>query len=1102
MKKHEKKLKRFLSGLLALSLATSLTSVIPASADEKNQSSKYPYAVFAADDHAGISLNLDFFTLNGNGYTNGTYSTTAQYPNINGSILDKDDIDSEEDSLNDESNDLFDVHTDMIYIHNKLINSWFTENCQTYDEEYSISEMNINLNSPVYVSGKLSYYGNVVLNTAIGAVSDITLSNGNLNGNNAIIYSKFGDIKITDSQASMNGLIYAPFGTVTIECDSFNINGMIIAQNVVINSRYGANINYNNSWAEFVGTETEELSWTYDDWKFLADTDEDGLPSLIEKEIGSDQYNPDSDGDLLLDGYEVLTLGTDPLKPDTDGNEVSDYDEDFDTDGLSNGQEYELTTKPYCKDTDRDALTDGDEVNIYSTDPLVVDTDSDGLDDGDEIYFDSDPNDPDSDDNGVLDGEEKRFQTLTHKVKNEECAITDVIVSMEATGNLEKTTTIESIMNRDMLCTDVVGLVGEPFSIETTSRFDNATLTFVIDKNKLGEIEFDNLLFLWYNEDEFNFVELETILDEENSTVSVETTHFSKYMVVDKRKWFDAWAKELYINPSSSNPTFYYYNTVFAIDCSDSMNYSDTITINNYHVNSYYDSQRVKECQRISAVSNYILNKSSREKIALVFFEDHASIQSPLSNDGEALIQSLQNLNDIGLTNFYSALNKSYEVFDTEGCIDANNTINRIILLSDGYDLYSAYTNNLLESIYGKTSQDKRKNIAIYTIGLGSESDNNTLESIARITNGKFYKAQTASQLNDIYSTIALEDFFDPTDTDNDKIPDIIEKAGIRLQNGTVIDTDYLDPDTDDDGLSDGIEIQPVPQYKTIINNIREADDISGYYFVLKSNPKKNDTDNDEYSDYWEVNYYNSNPLVPDVIKHSLSSQYVSINGSFGGDQDWYDDSDFFSTDYIIHHYGCGLISISDVILYLSNTIKTSFPKNTLMNGIPINNIPIENYMNYTDYLNYTYFKAFRYLGVDGFSLKKGFNEYCSDNNLHLSAKWGVDSDMIHNKIFEMIDNDIPVTISIGPDSNCGVNYYSELSKSPIKSFFLDNKIDVIKDHYVTITCAIEDKIKDSIILEISTWGKKRYIYFDDYIGFINHHSNYLFSNILYIYPN
>lgn len=65
----------------------------------------------------------------------------------------------------------------------------------------------------------------------------------------------------------------------------------------------------------------------------------------------------------------------------------------------------------------------------------------------------------------------------------------------------------------------------------------------MIDRSKLGDTEFDNLLFLWYDEENDNFVELDTVLDEDNSTVSVETTHFSKYMLVDKVEWFNAWKK-------------------------------------------------------------------------------------------------------------------------------------------------------------------------------------------------------------------------------------------------------------------------------------------------------------------------------------------------------------------------------------------------------------------------------------------------------------------------------------------------------------------------------------------------------------------------------
>ena len=51
----------------------------------------------------------------------------------------------------------------------------------------------------------------------------------------------------------------------------------------------------------------------------------------------------------------------------------------------------------------------------------------------------------------------------------------------------------------------IAGLVGEPFNIEASSQFDTATITFKIDQSKLGDTEFDNLMFLWYDEENNEF---------------------------------------------------------------------------------------------------------------------------------------------------------------------------------------------------------------------------------------------------------------------------------------------------------------------------------------------------------------------------------------------------------------------------------------------------------------------------------------------------------------------------------------------------------------------------------------------------------------------
>lgn len=126
------------------------------------------------------------------------------------------------------------------------------------------------------------------------------------------------------------------------------------------------------------------------------DSDEDGIPDGLEIWVQTKPFEPDTDGDGLTDGEEFFDYHTNMVKPDTDGDGLTDYEEI---------KIYK--THPNKPDTDKDGVLDGEEIR-NGTNPCTGDTDKDRLLDIDEIKFGTDINNPDTDDDGMSDFEETR----------------------------------------------------------------------------------------------------------------------------------------------------------------------------------------------------------------------------------------------------------------------------------------------------------------------------------------------------------------------------------------------------------------------------------------------------------------------------------------------------------------------------------------------------------------------------------------------------------------------------------------------------------------------------------------------------------------------
>ena len=231
--------KRITASVTALMTAlTALTStgaysLLNVSAAEN---SVFPYTMFAASQADGaLTVNAKHFCLNGSIASNGTVATNND-PNLGSKITEN-------------------AGVDMPFVSVPLDSRYFA-NAQQLDL-LELSDWNVNLGGAMDVAGNADVHGNVNMNAALRADSDIHISGNVSNINHSVLFSEFGDITIDCSSVSLSGLIYAPLGDVVINADNINLNNVVIVADTITLNAACVNANYGSSYAQAVSAESE-----------------------------------------------------------------------------------------------------------------------------------------------------------------------------------------------------------------------------------------------------------------------------------------------------------------------------------------------------------------------------------------------------------------------------------------------------------------------------------------------------------------------------------------------------------------------------------------------------------------------------------------------------------------------------------------------------------------------------------------------------------------------------------------------------------------------------------------------------------------------------
>ncbi|WP_322760690.1 VWA domain-containing protein [Frankia sp. Cr2] len=613
---------------------------------------------------------------------------------------------------------------------------------------------------------------------------------------------------------------------------------------------------------------------------YTADTDHDGVTDLLELTFGTSPFSVDTDHDGLRDAFEInkTLTWTLPSKADTDGDGVSDAAEDIDGDGLSNLAEQAAGTDPTEPDTDSDSVSDGAEL-AAGTDPRKADTDGDTLLDGVEPRQGLSPLKADTDGDGIRDDHE-----TVRAVASGPDGVQAVVIG---TGDLLTELRVTKVTGSKQAGIGVPGQVGAAYDFSLPppayQGFTQAELTIPYDPSTAAK---PSALRLFYLDEQRGIWRPATVtqtVDTERHVVRATVDHFSTYAVFDIVNWQQTWTASqdpCRTRGGGSGTDVVLLDLSLILDSSGSMAWNDPQGL------------------RKSAAKNFVDALLPDDRAAVVDFDYTATVLQGLTSDKAVVKAAIDRIDDSGGTDIGAGVRAGTDL------LIASNDPQRAriaILLTDGVGSYDP----------ALTRRAQTNKIAIYTIGLGSEVDENLLRGIATGTGGQYYGVDTAADLPQVFRRISEDTGGDPDigkDTDGDGLDDCTEIKGMRDGYGVLHVSDPAKPDTDGDGLTDGEEAGQPVDYRALTTqfgaDFQPLGEAGTKTWTMPSAPDIADTDGDGLDDADELDV-ESNAWLSDSDGDGLSDGTELEVGSSPTSANT--DGDAFDDAYEVAHADDGL---------------------------------------------------------------------------------------------------------------------------------------------------------------------------------------------------
>ena len=168
-----------------------------------------------------------------------------------------------------------------------------------------------------------------------------------------------------------------------------------------------------------------------------------------------------------------------------------------------------------------------------------------------------------------------------------------------------------------------------------------------------------------------------------------------------------------------------------------------------YEVGNDPDGERITATRSFVGELNGSFDRASAVQFSSVgYYPGGAEVVQPLTSDFDELNASLSTEAE-GNTNISAGIYRGLETLNEGDSSDERERV--MVLLSDGqHNRGQPYPEEAAEAAASE-------NTTIYTVGLGDEADEQTLRKVANETDGNYYHATNAGELESVFEQIARE---------------------------------------------------------------------------------------------------------------------------------------------------------------------------------------------------------------------------------------------------------------------------------------------------------------------------------------------------------